>query len=254
MSQLRELKNRTSTITAIKKRVAATKLASAHLWRKACKELHHITCYRALLCDALIYKLMHTPVSYTSAFTVVPTGPPAVVVFGPDKNMCNGFDTNTVHAVNTHETVAPQKTYVFGNRLAQMIPGHHHIGSLTESITCLMRIAHNFLVCNEQIMLRSLEGTTTSLFPLIPHTATARADDTPAYEDLQMHMLPELLIASILHEQCCKVRAHEHLQRMIASEQAVTNCKERLQELEIQQNKYRQQRITTELFEIIGGA
>lgn len=68
----------------------------------------------------------------------------------------------------------------------------------------------------------------------------------------------EELIPSILHSQffkyCLDSHASEHGARMTAMDKATENAEELLKDLRINYNKARQEAITGEILEIVGGA
>jgi len=66
-------------------------------------------------------------------------------------------------------------------------------------------------------------------------------------------LIPSILQTSF-HKYCLDTNASEHGARMTAMDSATENAKELLGELKINYNKARQESITNEILEIVGGA
>jgi len=75
----------------------------------------------------------------------------------------------------------------------------------------------------------------------------------PSKEELLEKLIPSILQTSF-HKYCLENRASEHGARMSAMDSATENAKELLKELKINYNKARQESITNEILEIVGGA
>lgn len=75
----------------------------------------------------------------------------------------------------------------------------------------------------------------------------------PGKEELLEKLIPSILQTS-LHKFCLDTHASEHGARMTAMDKATENAQEMLKELKISYNKARQAVITNEILEIVGGA
>lgn len=75
----------------------------------------------------------------------------------------------------------------------------------------------------------------------------------PGKEELLAQLVPDILRTSFL-KFCLDTHASEHGARMTAMDKATDNADELLKELKINYNKARQEAITNELSEIVGGA
>ena len=75
----------------------------------------------------------------------------------------------------------------------------------------------------------------------------------PSPEELVMRLLPKALRMKI-YTVLLDSNASEHAARTVAMQQATDNANELLQELNLMYNKGRQQAITNELLDIIGGS
>lgn len=86
-------------------------------------------------------------------------------------------------------------------------------------------------------------------------TAGRRADYIfePGKEALLSHLIPSILQTQF-HKFNLDTHASEHGARMTAMDAATTNANELLRELKITYNKARQEAITNEILEIVGGA
>lgn len=91
--------------------------------------------------------------------------------------------------------------------------------------------------------------------PQIPAETTAPAIDyilEPSPESLQTLLFPKLLNLTI-YTTLLDTTTSEHAARMMAMQTANDNANDLIQELTLQYNKTRQQAITNELLDIMGG-
>ena len=75
----------------------------------------------------------------------------------------------------------------------------------------------------------------------------------PSHDEILASLIPKVMISKMYAALLDSV-ASEHAARTIAMQTATDNANELIQELTIQYNKTRQQAITNELLDIIGGA
>jgi F-type H+-transporting ATPase subunit gamma len=75
----------------------------------------------------------------------------------------------------------------------------------------------------------------------------------PDKHGLLAHLIPSIL-KNNFHKVLLDTHASEHGARMTAMENATENAKELLRDLKLEYNKARQEAITSELSEIVGGA
>ena len=75
----------------------------------------------------------------------------------------------------------------------------------------------------------------------------------PSVEELIINLLPQVLSQKI-YTVLLDSNASEHAARMLAMQAATDNANELIQDLTKQYNKTRQQAITNELLDIIGGS
>ena len=81
----------------------------------------------------------------------------------------------------------------------------------------------------------------------------AQSQDEQAYLDSVMNKLIPKLAHLMLYTALLDSIASEHAARMVAMQTATDNADELLRELNLQYNKSRQQAITSELLDIVGG-
>ena len=104
---------------------------------------------------------------------------------------------------------------------------------------------------------------TVGLFPVSPEIAhdekdTAKKDDNKFYlfepdpDSIFNEVLP-MFVLSTMQEITIENRASEQAARVMAMQSANDNAKKLLEELQLEYNKLRQQAITTELLDILGG-
>jgi len=74
----------------------------------------------------------------------------------------------------------------------------------------------------------------------------------PSEEELLAHIIP-LYLRVLIYRGLLETSAGEHGARMVAMDNATTNCEEMIQSLTQQFNRARQAAITAELMDIVGG-
>ncbi|MCX7675377.1 MAG: ATP synthase F1 subunit gamma [Bdellovibrionaceae bacterium] len=108
----------------------------------------------------------------------------------------------------------------------------------------------------------SQKVTIEQIIPVQYPESTNSDDRNVALADFIFEPAPELILDQLLKKhftvqtyRClCESIAAEHGARMTAMENATNNCKELIHKLTLTYNKLRQEKITTELIEIVSGA
>ncbi|MDR1408414.1 MAG: ATP synthase F1 subunit gamma [Tannerella sp.] len=283
MATLREIKGRIVSITNTRKITSAMKMVSSSKLHKAQHTLKNTAAYATSL-----HRIMHALLSdseFTSPLSEKRTVRHAVtVVFTSDNALCGAFNANTLRelqkTLDTHRTenirttlcTIGRKAFDFARKTQLHIARNYEKIHPAESYTLLASLAEELIEQYENKEIDRVDliyhrfGSTSSqrlvvepflpLLPPAPENATTLPPTDyilePDRHTLMAALIPQNLklhlYTALLHS-----NASEHATRMIAMQTATDNADELVDELTVAYNKSRQQAITSELLDIVGG-
>lgn len=291
MASLKEIKSRIGSVNSTRKITSAMKMIASSKLHKAQNAILNFLPYQEKL-DAILTNLLSADTSYDSPFTQKrEVKRSAIVVFTSNSTLCGAFNANTIKRFRSvyqsknhlgkdnillypvgkqiadaikkaglksqgdYTEMADKPSFIAVQKLAQELMDKYITGEVDEIIL----IYHHFKSMGSQILV-----TDTYLpFNLSPSedqnlqggTRVAQADYIfePSKEEILESLIPTVL-NSRLFAALLDSNASEHAARTIAMQVATDNADEMLQTLNIQYNKTRQQAVTNELLDIIGGA
>ena len=290
MATLRELKGRIGSVASSEKITGAMKMISSAKMHRAEADLRRLLPFRSQI-ETIIGNLLTADAEFSSPLTeereVKRVG---IVVLGSDDGLCGGYNINifkellarfkecrekwgedvdfTVFTVGRkiHKAVAkltdPHITEVNDEsvssksgadaikRFAGML-SERFLSGAVDSVQLLymnfQSVSRQRLRCEQYLPVDastfSSEGVKAVCRPCIfePDAAT-----------IFRSVLPMFLL-SVMQEVFTEHRASEQAARIMAMQSANDNAKNLLEQLQLEYNKLRQQSITTELLDIIGG-
>ena len=290
MSTLRELKGRIGSVASTGKITSAMKMISSAKMHKAEQGLKKLLPYRSLV-QSVISHLLATDGEFTSPLIeerdVRRVG---VVVLGSDDGLCGAYNINIfkhllgimarykqqygenvdieIYPVGKKIARASQK--IAGGRVSVKVVEGINTRSTTEQISLFTEqlkqgfesgmldkvdlVYMHFKSMSKQIL------TCDQLLP-VSYTAlvdgAAKADNSaclfePSPNAIFNSVLP-LHIKSTMQEVFVENVASENAARVMAMQSASDNANKLLESLRLEYNKLRQQGITTELLDILGG-
>ena len=290
MSTLRELKGRIGSVASSEKITGAMKMISSAKMHKAELALAKLVPFRSQL-QTIMGNLVATDAEYTSELTDVRNVEKvAIVVIGSDDGLCGAYNINIfkhllgiladyrkqygenvdieIYPVGKKIARASQK--IAGGRLSVKVVEGINTRSTTEQISLFTEqlkqgfesgmldkvdlVYMHFKSMSKQIL------TCDQLLP-VSYTAlvdgAAKADNSaclfePSPNAIFNSVLP-LHIKSTMQEVFVENVASENAARVMAMQSASDNANKLLESLRLEYNKLRQQGITTELLDILGG-
>ena len=290
MSTLRELKGRIGSVASTGKITGAMKMISSAKMHKAELGLKKLLPYRRLV-QSVISHLLATECEFTSPLIVErDVKRVGVVVLGSDDGLCGAYNINIfkhllgiiaaykqqygenvdieIYPVGKKIARASQK--IAGGRLSVKVVEGINTRSTTEQISLFTEqlkqgfesgvldkvdlVYMHFKSMSKQIL------TCDQLLP-VSYTAlvdgAAKADNSaclfePSPNAIFNSVLP-LHIKSTMQEVFVENVASENAARVMAMQSASDNANKLLESLRLEYNKLRQQGITTELLDILGG-
>ena len=290
MSTLRELKTRIGSVASTQKTTSAMKMISSSKMRKATGQLQRLSPYRQMV-QHVISHLLVTDQQFDSPLIADrDVQRVALVVFGSDDGLCGGFNVNifkqlqatilavreeygkqvgiTVVPVGKKMTKAVAKIAGADIQVERVALNTRSDSEQLYDFTDLMKtrfLEHTYdrvevlymhfistgkqVFTREQLLPVSYQGLADNVDPRAANSPCLFEPDANTIFDT---VLP-LHIKSMLQDVFIQSTASEQSARVMAMQAASDNAKELLDGLQLEYNKLRQQGITTELLDILGG-
>ena len=284
MASLKEIKVRIASIRSTQKITAAMKMVSSAKLHHTQALTEHTLLYANKL-SAILNGLLSAECDMESPYTEKrEVKQVAIAVFSSSSGLCGTFNTNVWKGLTArlHELEAQQiavRLYPVGIKIADELhkagyvteddflhlgekPSYEEAVSFAGKLTELFSsgkadqvelLYHHFKNMATQILTHKVYLPIT--LPQAPAEGTAPAIDyilEPSPEDLQALLFPKLLNLTV-HTTLLDTATSEHAARMMAMQTANDNANDLIQDLTLQYNKTRQQTITNELLDIMGG-
>ena len=290
MATLRELKTRIGSVASSEKITGAMKMISSAKMHKAEQSLRRLAPFRTQV-EGVIGSLLSADTEFASPLLEErEVRRVAVIVFGSDDGLCGAYNVNMFKQllVRVNELRAQYGTevkvdiYPIGKKLTK---ASHAIESPTVKVVTLegvdsktsgdgvavfvddlrRRFEHGDIDRVETLYMhfRSVSRQILTSEQLLPVAMSSfSADESrqgsdyfiyePSPAEIFRSVLPMYLLA-VMHDVFTENRASEQAARVMAMQSANDNAKKLLDSLNLEYNKLRQQSITTELLDILGG-
>ncbi len=286
MANLKEVRNRISSVSSTQQITKAMKMVSAAKLKRATGAIVQLRPYANKLRDILA-NVSASVEQGTSPFTVdrTPTNV-LVVVVTSNRGLAGAFNANAIktavqliqttyasqyQAGNVSLITIGKKGYDFFSRRGYTIAANHsevfgnlnfeNVSEITNEIMDAF-VAGTYdrveLVYNQFKNAAVQILTTEQLLPLLPPANTEQVAETdyiiePSNETIVENLIPKA-VKTQLYKAVLDSHASEHGARMTAMDKATDNAGELLKSLKLSYNQARQAAITTELTEIVSGA
>lgn len=288
MASLKEIKGRIGSVQSTLKITSAMKLVASTKLRRAQTAIENMLPYDRQL-NSILHNFLASGVTVVSPFTEErPVERVAVVVIASNSSLCGGFNSNIIRkADNVLEEYAKQLgkdhilVYPIGRKVAQSLGKRHELTEdykmigdkpaykqASELAEHLMNLFVNKEVDRVEVIYTHYKSTATQVvmhetfLPLALNSEDGKDNKDgimpdyivePSAEELVSRLLPKALRMKI-YTMLLDSNASEHAARTVAMQQATDNANDLLQDLNLMYNKGRQQAITSELLDIIGGS
>lgn len=291
MSTLRELKSRIGSVASTQKTTSAMKMISSAKMHKFTGQLLRLSPYRDMVQTTLSHLLL-TDVEFDSPLIETrEVKNVAIVVFGSDDGLCGAFNINIVKRLQEILSHV-DKHYGKGVNVTVFPIGRKVVKSVKRNITTGVNIETtdymstrstsddlsrftaslrerfldgefdkvdvlymHFKSTSRQVL--QLEQLLPVSYEALAHEADAKQANSPCIFEPDANsifnsVLP-LFVRSMMQDVFTQSSASEQASRVMAMQTASDNAKELLETLNLEYNKLRQQSITTELLDILGG-
>ena len=285
MASLKEVKTRISSVNSTRKITSAMKMVASSKLHHAQQAIEQMRPYEEKLSG-----IMSTFVSSLEGTLSSPFAEEreiqrvAVIVFSSNSSLCGGFNGNTLKKTKQtldsfrKQGILVTKVYPIGKKITEGLrklgyppacdlsscldhPQYAPIAALSTEIMegyakgeidKVVLIYHHFKSAGSQIL------TEEQFLPIkFPKGEAEDQNLNFLVEPHPQHLLEKLIPQSLhlkLYSAMLDSLASEHAARVIAMQVATDNADELLRQLTLQYNKSRQQAITAELLDIVGGS
>lgn len=284
MSSQKEIKTRIASVSSTMKITSAMKMVASAKLHKAQKNSETFVPYQHKL-EAMLRNFLSTETSFTSPYAEQREPKRvAIVAVSSNSSLCGAFNSTVIRELNRlidqyDASVGRENLLVFPigkkvydacrkrgfqpENLNELIDNPHY-DAATAFADRLMALFANHEVDRVELVYQHCKSTSTQQLvhtDFLPISLEADAEGVslgadyivePSKSEILAELLPKVLrlkIYSVLLDSY----AAEQAARTVAMQVATDNANDLLQELTIQYNKSRQQAITNELLDIIGG-
>jgi len=284
MASLKEIKSRIQSVKSTQKITSAMKMVSSAKLRKAQKTIENLFPYEQKL-NGLLNNFLSAEEDNVSVYAEIrEIKRVAIIVFSSNSSLCGSYNTNVSKrlslTIDKYRSLGVENILVYpiGKKVAKasrkagfepqnnfdsMADKPSYVAALTFADD-IMRLFSNRDVDRVELIYHHFKSKSTqvmieeTLLPiqLKPAEIGKVALDyivEPDRETIMSELIPKVLRLKI-YTALLDSNASEHAARTIAMQMATDNASDLLQELSLQYNKSRQQAITNELLDIIGGS
>ena len=290
MPSLKEIKGRIGSVQSTLKITSAMKLVASAKLRKAQQTIEGMRPYERKL-QGMLDHLVASGAKLSGEYTRTPaTGPDApgqriaLVAFASNSSLCGAFNANAVRL--TLETVrsygeADVTVYSIGRKMADSMrkagkpspadyqkladkPSYAPAAELAEKLMAdflagrldrIDLVYNHFVSSGKQVPVRETLLPMTSVISSGAEVEKSEIDYIlePSASALLADLVPKSLRLKF-YTALLDSNASEHAARTVAMQTATDNGEDLLQELTLQYNKSRQQKITSEILDLAGGS
>ena len=288
MATLRELKGRIGSVASSEKITGAMKMISSAKMHKAESELKRLLPFRRQI-QAIIANLLSSDAQFSSPLTEsAPVERMAIVVLGSDDGLCGAYNANMAKYLKAHIDQLRADMglglkidiYPVGKKMVKAMLKFADANTRvltdsevnTKSSGEKVKAFNNLLVekfLSKEVQrvdlaymnFKSISRQVPVAEQMMPVRPEMFGDDSghvkpylfePDANTIYGVVLPMFLL-STLEEVFGENRASEQAARVMAMQSANDNAKKLLDQLQLEYNKLRQQSITNELLDIVGG-
>ena len=293
MASLKEVKNRISSVKSTRQITSAMKMVASAKLNKAQGRIENMLPYQRKL-NEILTNFLSTDATIESPYTDErPVGRVAIVAFSSNSSLCGAFNSNVAkmleRTLEEYQSLGRENIQIYpvGKKVEEAVkklgfvpqgsyqemadkPSYMQAYELAETlmkeflegrVDKVELIYHHFKSTGSQILTRD-EYLPINLDKVAEEATESTAGKSsfnndyivePSAARLITELLPKVLSQKI-YTVLLDSNTSEHAARMLAMQAATDNANELIQDLTKQYNKSRQQAITNELLDIIGGS
>ncbi len=280
MASLKEIKGRINSVKTTLKITSAMKMVASAKLRKAQSAIESMLPYQRALQDMLgALEAQLAELQPSAECDNVLSGKVAVVAISSNQSLCGGFNANVIReALAEIKKYQEVEVWPIGRKVADSLkkagyecpqdlsdligsPSYDKASAFAQSlIDCFNEgsISKVVLVYNHFVSTASQKVVCETYLPFDASSFGASRQENghyilePSAPVLMSELLPKVMrlkVFTVLLDSA----AAEHAARTIAMQTATDNGEDILQELSLEYNKGRQQKITSEILDLVGG-
>lgn len=286
MATLKEIKSRIQSVQSTQKITSAMKMVSSAKLRKAQKQIENFYPYEQKLYQILTNFLSSDEDNSTIFAENRDIKRVAILALSSNSNLCGSFNSNVAKklaaTIESYKDLGKENILVvpIGKKISQAVkkmgfPIENNFDSLSdkpdyktaqELADNLMEMFRSQKVDKVEIIYHQFKSRSSQLLindTILPVSLDLREEKhsglqqiyivEPDRKVIMTDLIPKVIQLK-LYTALLDSNASEHAARTIAMQIATDNADDLLQELNLQYNKSRQQAITNELLDIIGGS
>lgn len=287
MASLKEIKDRLGSVKSTKKITSAMKMIASSKLHRAQNAISNFLPYQEKL-DTILTNLLSSDTSYESPFIQKrDTKRIAILAFSSNSSLAGAYNANVIkefnHTYRSKKDLGKENILIYpiGKKIADAVkkqglkaegsyidmadkPSYQAVQDLAKELIAkyvakdideVILIFHHFISTGNQKLMN---------VPFLPFDLENSKQETPDHnqtdyilepskEEILTSLIPTVLY-SRLYAALLDANASEHAARTVAMQIATDNADELIQDLTVQYNKSRQQAVTNQLLDIIGGA
>ncbi len=278
MPSLKEIKGRIGSVKSTLKITSAMKLVASAKLRKAQTAIENMLPYEQGLHRILAEVGARGPLAEARAAS----GKVALVAFASNSSLCGGFNANAIRETKARVKELTEEgkevtVIAVGRRIADSLakagypsaadltrlsakPEYDGAKELAESLRSGFESGEYErveLIYNHFVSAATQKVTREQYLPMVPAAETQAQEENPPIVEPSKEEVLEALLPKVLNLKIYTVlldsAAAEHAARTVAMQTATDNGDKVLQELTLEYNKGRQQKITSEILDLVGG-
>ncbi|MFS4466298.1 ATP synthase F1 subunit gamma [Maribacter sp. 2210JD10-5] len=281
MANLKEIRNRISSVSSTMQITSAMKMVSAAKLKKAQDAITAMRPYADKLTELLQNLSASLDADSGSKFSDDrPVNKVLVVAVTSNRGLCGAFNSNILkQCTNLTETVYAGKQVDFvaiGKKAADFLGKRYDVVANHSAVFDELTF-DNVAVIAESLMEKFVDGSydrieivynkfknaatqivmTEQFLPIVPVAGEESVNSDYVFEPSKVEIVAQLIPKSLKTQLYKGIRdsfASEHGARMTAMHKATDNATELRDQLKLTYNKARQAAITNEILEIVGGA
>lgn len=290
MATLRELKGRIGSVASSEKITGAMKMISSAKMHKAEQSLRRLLPFRTQI-EEIIGNLLSTDAEFSSPLIETrEVNHVTIIVFGSDDGLCGAYNVNIfklllskladyrsrygngvmIEVIPVGAKMVKAVAKIVGDGIEMTVPEGvdskttgDGVKTFVDSLKSSFLEGRTDLVDFLYMSFKSVSRQRPSYEQLLPIVSESFTDFgvkasnrpyifEPDASTIFNTVLPMFLL-SVMQDVFTENRASEQAARVMAMQSANDNAKKLLEELQLEYNKLRQQSITTELLDILGG-
>lgn len=285
MASLKEIKGRIGSVKSTLKITSAMKVVASTKLHRAQIAIENMLPYDRRL-SAILHSLLDSGIEIKSPYVEIRKPEKvAIVTFASNSSLCGGYNSgvirHTLEVLQEYAKLEKKHLYIYpvGRKVAQalakkyqLIEDYKMIGDkpsyqqAVELAEHLMKLYAAKEIDRVELLYMHYKSTASQIMTretFLPLQLTAEQKDDngimsnyiiePSVEELVKQLIPQALRMK-MYTVLLDSNASEHAARTVAMQQATDNANDLLQDLNLMYNKGRQQAITAELLDIIGGS